>query len=72
VLQQARTPFVGELVAKSVMLSAINLDGEPDCRTIKINNVPPERMLSAKTQPVELAVLQRVPKFSFRLCRIAA
>jgi len=59
-------------LAALTMLSTIDFDGESDCRTVEINNVPADRMLTAKTQTRELAALQHVPKLPFRFCSIPA
>jgi len=59
-------------MAVFIMLSTIDFDGEPDCRTIEINNIVAERMLAAKTQARQLPALQRVPKFLFRFRSVPA
>jgi hypothetical protein len=55
-----------------IVLSAVDFDCKTDCRTVKINDVFADRMLTAETQAFELPELQHIPKLPFGSCRIAA
>jgi hypothetical protein len=71
-LQHPRTSQIRKSMTSNVMLPAVNFDSKPDSRTIEIDDIPPDRMLPAKTQSVELSTLQYVPKFPFSSRRVTA
>jgi hypothetical protein len=59
-------------MVRIIMLSAIDFNSKPNCRTVKIHNVCAQWVLTAETQAVELGSLQDVPELLFRTRGTAA
>jgi hypothetical protein len=55
----------------TVVLSAIDFNGEPKWRAIEVDKISSKRMLTTKTLANHLSSLQEVPEFSFGVCSIA-
>jgi hypothetical protein len=54
------------------VLATIHLNSQSELRTVKINDVVAERMLTAKTPAAHLGALEQRPKLLLSLCGVAA
>lgn len=52
------------------MLRPIEFDNQSSFQADKINNVITHRVLTAKTAPIQLLLLQRIPQPSFSICLV--
>jgi len=51
-----------------IVLTVIDLDGQPEPGTIKVNNEIADWMLTTKAEAGHLGALQHGPKFPFSFC----
>jgi hypothetical protein len=66
-------PFIAHSIASAClrMLSAVQLNGETQCRAVEVQDIPADGMLSSKLRVADLAVSQPVPELCFHINRAA-
>jgi hypothetical protein len=52
---------------RKIVLATVHLNSQSELRTVKINDIIAERMLTPKTAATHLAALHQRPKFLLRL-----
>jgi hypothetical protein len=60
------------MIGRLGMLSAVDLDSEPERGTIEIESERPDRVLPSKVQAIHLAAPKNVPKLTLRVGHVFA